>query len=852
MTSPTQTHRQPRGVSARWLAFLAVALVACFFRFYRLADHPLGTFFDPAINGLDAMRLVQRGGYAIFFPTNGGREAPFIYLLIPFIRAFGTTPFSLRLPTAMLGLLNVVLLFGFLYDLPALSPRVTRFSDRLAAHRLWIAALGGLALGASYWHLVISRLGQRPLLVPLLSVPIFWFFLKGWSSGRKKWFVLSGLLLGLEGYTYSASRLLPVVLALALAPDLLARLRRRPAAELHPPTREVLVNLALFTLVAALVYLPMAGYLLAHPAQFSARALSVMVWNYIDTPAAVAAELGRNTLRVLGFFCCVGNVSPIFGWPGQPGWSPLLAPFLLAGLIGAVANGRWLFHRLLAVWWLVGLAPSILAIEAPHPLRMIVTVVPTAILIALGPVYVAGFKMGAGPARFARRWGFPLLLAGLLLAMPGTFRAYFVNWTGLPATRETYDYEAVALRDEILARTAAAPETPLYLPFSRFGDSTLLYYLSGSLQRQAAFSAPPAAEAWLIAPPEPQPESTWIRIQGQTATLLPPLTAEGQEFLQAAWAGAEYAGDLRLAQLPADPARFVQQPAQAVDAAFGPARLVGANYPAVLDAAPEAQATPVTLFWEAAAPMNDEYEILLRLVDDGQRSWGQGDARPAGWVYPTTFWRPGLDRIAVEHRLALDSGPPPPGRYWLAVSVFDPATGRRLPLTAGASPAPDTFFLGPLKAPLPPQPLPAAGLTPQTAAFGEVARLAGFRLDPPGAPAGQPLRLTLVWEALGAAPADYTVFVHLLDSDDNRLLGSDAQPLGGRYPTGIWTAGERLVDEHTLPTVTEQGEAVPPGRYRLAIGLYDPASGERLPVYLPDGSEDPHQRLLLDATLVIE
>ena len=41
------------------LTAVVVILIASLFRFFRLADLPLGIFFDPAINGLDAVRLMQ-------------------------------------------------------------------------------------------------------------------------------------------------------------------------------------------------------------------------------------------------------------------------------------------------------------------------------------------------------------------------------------------------------------------------------------------------------------------------------------------------------------------------------------------------------------------------------------------------------------------------------------------------------------------------------------------------------------------------------------------------------------------------------------------------------------------------
>lgn len=83
----------------------------------------------------------------------------------------------------------------------------------------WLAVVGSLTLATMYWHIFTSRLGQRPILVPLVSVPIFWFLLKGWASGGKKWFILSGLCLGLAGHTYPAARLLPLILVVAVLPE---------------------------------------------------------------------------------------------------------------------------------------------------------------------------------------------------------------------------------------------------------------------------------------------------------------------------------------------------------------------------------------------------------------------------------------------------------------------------------------------------------------------------------------------------------------------------------------------------------------------------------------------------------
>lgn len=843
----------PKSKNTLWLAFIAVTLIAAFFRFYRLADHPLGLFFDPAINGLDAIRLMQRGGPALFFPTNGGREALLIYLLTPFLWLFGTTPFSFRLQLALISLLNVVFLFAFLSDshlttyLQPQNGKNTKNSLHNSQFTIWFSALAGLSLAVSYWHISISRLDQRPLTVPLLSVPVFWFFLKGWTSGQRRWFVLSGLAMGLGFHAYSAARLLPVILILALLPELL-QFRPRFRFDVSPITHH-LSGLILFIGATLLVAAPMFWYFATHPAQFTARAASVMVWHYLDTPADILAELGRNTWRVLGFFCCTGSPNAIFGLPDYPGLSPLLAPFLVIGLFIAIKNWRSLFWRLIALWWLIGISPSIIAIEAPHPLRLIVAIVPTAILVALG-LQVAGSKVADNFTSHISRLASLLPFVLVLATIPATFSAYFVQWPKLQVTQGIYDYGAIAIRDTVLKHANIV--RPIYLPLARFNDAPLLYYLSGVYRRQAMLSVPSAASALVISPEENEQTTVWVRLWGDTATILPPLTAAGQELLQTALSKNDTqtirttSGETaaRLAVLATDPAHRVQAITNPVNATFGPAHLLGATYPTTI--IPGSGKLPVTLFWQATAQMVDEYEVLLQLVDDQRRVWGDGTARPNDWAYPTTFWRPGLDTIAAQQTVTLTSNTLLPGRYWLAVSVYHPALAQRLPLTEGAGDSPDTIFIGPLKVPLPP-PSSEGGGQAEIVTFGNIAKLLAAKIEKPQLTAGEPVQVSLLWEALEPAPADYTVFVHLLDPENKLIAGNDSQPLNNSYPTTLWGRGERILDPHTLPTPN----SLSPGQYRLAIGLYYQPTGERLPLYYPDGRQNVQGILILEQLITV-
>jgi hypothetical protein len=82
--------------------------------------------------------------------------------------------------------------------------------------------------------------------------------------------------------------------------------------------------------------------------------------------------------------------------------------------------------------------------------------------------------------------------------------------------------------------------------------------------------------------------------------------------------------------------------------------------------------------------------------------------------------------------------------------------------------------------------------------------------------------VVLQWATDTPVAADYVVFLQLLDQQQHLVGQRDAQP---RLPTSRWTTGELIQDTHGL--FIEPG--TPPGRHRLIVGLYDSATGQRLP-----------------------
>jgi hypothetical protein len=116
--------------------------------------------------------------------------------------------------------------------------------------------------------------------------------------------------------------------------------------------------------------------------------------------------------------------------------------------------------------------------------------------------------------------------------------------------------------------------------------------------------------------------------------------------------------------------------------------------------------------------------------------------------------------------------------------------------------------------------------------FGDVARLTGFDLPQTNFAAGEAIPVTLVWQSLvDGSSKEYVVFSHLLASDGHLLAQHDSPPVNGSRATTSWIKGEFIIDEHQM-SFRETGYA---GQARIEIGLYDPATGERL--LLSDGTD---------------
>jgi hypothetical protein len=256
---------------------------------------------------------------------------------------------------------------------------------------------------------------------------------------------------------------------------------------------------------------------------------------------------------------------------------------------------------------------------------------------------------------------------------------------------------------------------------------------------------------------------------------------------------------------------------------------------------PDRLSTPgvlaVDLYWTSVKQPTADYIARITLVDRTGRTPAVVDAMPFAGRYPTSLWRPG--EILHDRLLVPVPAQAQPQLATAYLSLYPIGKGRELIEGVENGEALGRYLeLGQVK---------LRGSTtvvqPQQqieARLGDDLELNGFDV-PASIEASMPVTVTLYWRAARPPAAEYTVFVHLLGPAGNVVAQADSQPHMGEYPTSYWDEGEQVSDTYEVALPAD----LPSGDYRLQVGMYRLATGERLSAKQADGKAWPDNAILL-------
>jgi 4-amino-4-deoxy-L-arabinose transferase-like glycosyltransferase len=837
---------------------LALTAVALGVRLYRLREIPPGLYIDEAANGVDVLGILD-GQHPIFFERNNGREPLFIYLQALIAALLGATPFALRLASALVGAATIPAVYWMVREAFAGDLESGRFMFHgLDVRAVWTA----LFLAFSYWHLSLSRVGLRVIMLPLLAAITFAWFWRAWwrlkADGPIPWVdgILCGVSLGASLYTYTSARFLPVVLILTTLSGVLTD--RRP----HVLSRRRVLVLALILAVGLVAALPLGIYFASHPGSFIGRAGQVSILTDHPGDQSVVVALVKNTLKTAGVFGVIADSNLLSNPAGRPAFDLLLSAWLLAGVVLALVRRRSLPYLFALIWFVVMAMPALLSDWAPHTLRML-AVAPAACLLAVLAMVEAGRRLGEA---LRGRWGgqrqwivvwlpLPFLLfsgitgvkdyfvAGRGEDIKSAFDTRFVDAASLvgqhkgddgvwvvPVWPVFYLPEPGYIFDFLLRRpvplgVVKVSESSAPLELTRLTNGKtyahLLQWSNAALEADGGYVLRDAKNlvAFLLRKHGKATGETGRDLISYT-TYEVPVSAEYRVATDVTPADISFGGKVKLTGF-----------------AYGRTAANREETAAALDEhrLPSGHEAWAVLHWQAQTALSNgpadparpaasdgtgpHLKTTLYLVDEDGHLAGQVDDVLASDRYLLLdTWEEG-EKASTYAILPTDAGIPP-GKYRLYVAVYDPSTMQRLPvLDVRGAPGETAALLGDLEVTRPleaPEVAPANPL-PEGTSLGSGLTLLGYDLPSRSLSPGERLALLLYWRADRKPNGDYQVGVELRHARGQTAAGQETRPANGRYPTTEWSAGDVVRDWHELSLSPDMS----PGSYDLVVTLRD-------------------------------
>lgn len=369
---------------------LGIVLIAFVLRFYQLGSIAPSLTWDEVAWGYNAYSLGIDGKdeFGRFLPYDylesfGDFKPPvYAYLDVIPVKLLGLTEFAVRLPSALFGVLTVLVSFFLVKQIFWKSKNAENY-----------ALMTSLILAVSPWHIMLSRGAFEANVATFFLVSGIWLFLL--AIHEKKWaIVLSAVFFALSIFTFNTSRVFAPLIVLVLG----IAFRK----ELFLMKKETIVAI----IAGLLIVLPVAGFLLSPQAQLRFKEVNIFSDPEVVISANQMIENDGNSIvskvfhnrRVLYAISYAQHYFDHFNpsylfikGDGNPKFSiQSVGQMYLWDIIFFVAGIFLLFRKreghwwLIFVWLLLAIVPAATARETPHALRTETALPMYQIIVAYG------------------------------------------------------------------------------------------------------------------------------------------------------------------------------------------------------------------------------------------------------------------------------------------------------------------------------------------------------------------------------------------------------------------------------------------------------------------------------------
>lgn len=375
-----------------------------------LSSFPTSVHGDEAETALQAIQIVN--GKAGLIGV-GWFDLPLLSFLPHGLSMLflGKTIVANRLASVFFGILSLPIYYFFLKHW---------FNKKLATIAL-------ILFGTSHLWISLSRLGLQYAQSTFFILVVLFVLIKALSFDKRWFFIASGALFGLSMYSYYGVRVLPIFVTFFFIRYLFT----------HYSLKHKLIRILLFSLAAIIIFLPQGLFYLKYPYTFASREKAIFIFsesaqgwtNYHKDNLGVLFEQTKRTVNVLA-----GDNSTQYRFQGSL-LDIFSIVFFLAGVTYALFKIKEYKYKFMFLWFFLALLGQILT-SIPPPIflpRFVVGLPVLYFFISLGIVKVIE------KANLNKKMSIGLISFVVLIIVLFNLFAYFVSYpnqlTGDPNAR---------------------------------------------------------------------------------------------------------------------------------------------------------------------------------------------------------------------------------------------------------------------------------------------------------------------------------------------------------------------------------------------------------------------------------
>jgi len=321
------------------LILLIISFTLIFFNFNLI---PKNISFDEIAFTRLALSL-NNSNYIPYSELATGHSTLYFYIILISFKIFGISNFALRLPSAIFGILSILVFFAILKN---------TFNE---VNKPFYSFIGGFILITSRWFINFSRFSFEAtflLFIELLSLLFILLFIK---KKNYLFIFLSGLFAGLSFLSYTPGRiffLLPAFLLLI---------------------KKTKIKYYFFYFITfIIVSSPLTIYFVKH-SDIRFQEISILSQkNSIYSKIKMFSENAQKTALMFNF---KGDLNGRHNFPGKPSFNPILGTFFVIGLIITTKELFKFPNNLFLFYFILGLVPTFFTLppDNPNMLRLFTT-----------------------------------------------------------------------------------------------------------------------------------------------------------------------------------------------------------------------------------------------------------------------------------------------------------------------------------------------------------------------------------------------------------------------------------------------------------------------------------------------